>query len=387
MKKILFLNHNQENFGTYYRCLFLAKGLSENGYKIKMLCASGKNFDLFIRKKKINENFTIITLPRIKYHQYFTGQIGLRLPLTILYVLFDNYDICHAFTVAQPQIGIPAWMAKVIKRKKLIVDWDDLWGKGFAEEHSSFISKVLSWSERYFIKFADRITYVSEFIGEQIDKLNLGIKKIKIPNGANTKQIKVLDKIESRKKLNLDIDKKYLISVANTYTDSLGIMLNAFRKVIEVNNSVLLIMVGEAEITGKFKKLFNKLKHRIIITGKKPFSEIPLYLASADCLILPMDDNNIERARFPMRFGDYLCAGRPIISNAVGEVKYYLEKFKAGLISEPLDYNKMSENILKVLKDQKPADKISFNSRKLAEEVFSWDKIIKKLISKIYLNL
>jgi len=378
MKKVLLLNHNQENFGTYYRCLFLAKGLSKSGYKVVMSCASGKKFDLLVRSKKIDDNLTIITLPRIKYHKYFTGQI-LRLFISIFQVLFFDYDICYAFTVAQPQIGFPAWVAKRVRKKKLIVDWDDLWGGGFSVEHSGLVAKVLSWSERYFIKSADKITYVSEFIGSEIDKLNLKVEKVKIPNGANTDQIKILDKIDSRKKLGLEPDKKYLVSIGNTYTDSMGIMLSTFEKIIAITPDVFLVLVGEGEIPEKFRPLFKKVERNVILAGRQPFANIPLYLAVSDCLLLPMDDNGIEKARFPMRLGDYLCAGRPIASNAVGEVKYYLEKYKSGLTSPARDDLALVGNIQKIINDDPLAKEIGENARSLAEGELNWTVINCKL--------
>lgn len=386
MKKILFINHNQENFGTYYRCFFLAKGLSECGCQITMICASGKKFDLLIRRRKINDNFSIITLPRIKYHEYFTGQLLFRLPLALLFVLLGNYDICHAFTVAQPQIAIPAWAAKVIRRKKLIIDWDDLWGGGFADEHGGIVSKVLGFSERYFLKFSDKITYVSEFIGEQIEKLGLKIEKIKIPNGSNIEQIAMLDKEESRARVGLEVGEKYLVSIGNTYTDSLGLMLGAFKEALKVDD-IQLVMVGEGKITDKFRNIFDELKEKIIITGKRPFSEIPFYLASADALLLPMDDNGIEKARFPMRFGDYLCAGRPIVSNAIGEVKYYIEKYNAGLTSAPDSVHEFAANIEKSLKNRELSGIVSSNARMLAENDLSWKSIINKLDRDVYDSL
>jgi len=383
VKQVLFLNHNQENFGTYYRCFFLAKGLSENGFNVKMLCASGKKFDILIRRKKINDNFTIITLPRIKYHRYFTGQIWLRLPLILLFVLFSRYDICHAFTVSQPQIGIPAMVAKIFRKKRLIVDWDDLWGGGFADEHTSIVAKILGWSERYFIKYADEVTYVSELIGEEINKLKLNCNKTKIPNGANVEKISVLDKEESRRKVKLNEKAKLLISIGNTYTDSIGIMLEAFKVALREIPTLKLMLVGEGRIPEKFNGLKIELQASLLITGKKPFSDIPYYLASADCLILPMDDNNIEKARFPMRLGDYFCAGRPIVSNAVGEVKYYLEKYNAGLVSDSQDSQALARNIIKAINVSDIANEISRNARNLAETDLQWDNITDKLI-KIY---
>ncbi len=388
MKTILILNHNQENFGTYFRCFFLGQGIAAKGYQVKMICASGKNFDLLIRKKRINASFTIYTLPRIKYHQYFTGQL-LRLFITLPFILFSQYDICHAFTIAQPQIAIPAFLAKVFRRKKLIVDWDDLWGGGFAEEHTSIISSILGWSERYFLQFADYITYVSRFLKSEIKKASCkypeikNIPTIKIPNGANTKQISILEKNVCRRVLNWSLHKKYILSMGNTYTNGLGVLAQALKIIVRERKDIYLVLIGELIIPQKFQRIFNQIKNNVIILGKQPFKNIPTSLGAADVLVLPMDDNNIEKARFPMRLGDYLSAGRPIVSNAVGEVQYYLEKYSAGLISPPRSSHQLAKNLQKVLENNELAIKISINARKLAENDLNWEKSF-KLLSNIY---
>lgn len=385
MKRVLFLNHNQENFGTYYRCFFLAKGLSEKGYQVTMLCASGKNFDLLVRKKKINDNFFIITLPRIKYHKYFTGQLELRLPITMAYVLFGHYDICHAFTVAQPQIGIPAWLAKKIRRKKLIVDWDDAWEDGFAQHHPWPIKQGLIFFENKIPKIADYVTYVSEYIGQKLEKMGIA-KKAKIPNGCNTEQIKTGEKSECRQKLNLDPGKKILVSVGNTYMNCLALLFRSLEIALKEEPNIYLYMVGEVDIYPKAKIIYDRIKNNIVLAGKKPFREIPVYMSAADILMLPMSDEVIEAARFPMRLGDYLCAARPIVSNAVGEVEYYLKKYNCGLCSYSGSPEKMAGNIIRVLKEPGFSDTISLNARRLAEGDLGWAGIFEKL-ETVYQNL
>ena len=379
MKKILILNHNHERFGTYFRCYFIAEGLSKFGYKVTMVCASGKNFDLLIKKQKISDNFEIITLPRIKYHKYFSGQVILRLPLTILLVLFCRYDLLYSFAVALPQIGIPAWVGKKIRGKKLIIDWDDLWGGGFAVTHGEIVEKVLTWCERNFIKVADKVTYVSDYLGKEIERIDPEIVKVKIENGANSEQIKVLDKIDARKKLSFSRDDILAVSIGNTYTASFGLMLQAFLEAKKEIKKLRLILVGKVVVKDEFKKIFESLGKSVTIIGSKPYFEMPCYMAIADVLLLPMDDDPIEWARFPMRLGDYLCAGRPIVSNAVGEAKYYLEKYNAGLTSPPASTKEFGDNILRVLRDKKLADKLSQNARKLAEENLSRDNVVQKL--------
>ncbi len=381
--RILFLNHNHERFGTYFRCYFLAQGLSNLGHRVTMICASGKKFDLLIRKKKINPNFTIITLPRIKYHRYFTGQAFLRLPLTILHVLFSKFDLLYAFTVAQPQIGVPALIAKKVKKKPLLIDWDDFWGGGFAKAHGGVIQYILTWFERNVVKFADQVTYVSDFLGKEIEKIDALIPKKKIVNGANEQEIRVIDKNTAKRRLEFDLAGKFLLSVGNTYTDSFGLMLKAFQKAREKLKDLKLILVGNLEIKEDFKPLFRQLKDNILVIGPKPYSEISYYLAAADTLILPMDDDQIEYARFPMRFGDYLCAKRPIVSNAVGEVKKYLKKYKAGFVTPTKNYQKMAEAIIESFLNQKLSSEFSENARKLAEGSLSRRRVVKQVSKSI----
>lgn len=377
--KVLFLNHNQEGFGTFHRCFFLGRYLARLGIDVTMVCASGKRFDLRIRKRKIEKNFTVVTLPRIKYHTYFTGQL-LRLFLTIPIVLFWNYDILHAFTVAQPQIGIPALLAKWVRKKPLVVDWDDLWGGGFGLEHPSVVGKVFYFFERFVPKYADRITYVSEFLGGEIKKLGLMNNAVKISNGANIDEVKVIEKGKAIKQLGLDPSYKHIVSVGNTYfAGGLRVLFQAVEQIMSKDTAVRLLMVGYTDILPDVRSLYEKIKTDIVLTGTVPFSKVLLYMSAADVLVLPMEDNPIENARFPIRFGDYLAAGKPIVSNACGEVKNILETYVCGLISKPNDDRAFANNMSKIFSNNTLASVLSKSARRIAVHKMSWTKLVKKL--------
>lgn len=383
MLHILLLTSIYENFGGYYRCLNLGKHLAQKGYKITLICASGKNFDLRIRKKELVKNFTLITLPRIKYHKYFTGQL-LRMVISCFQVLFYQYDILHAFTVAQPQVGIPAWIAKKIRKKKLIVDWEDLWGGGFADYHPPPVKQVLTFFETKIPLVADRITVVSQFLWERAVNLGIAPQKIsKIPNGADIEQIKITGQDKARNLVNLKLENKIILAMGHTYLESLGLLFKTFRLVLKTAPDALLVMVGKVDIPEKFKKVYQQIHNQVLLTGPKPFRQVPFYLAAADVLVLPMNDDLIEKARFPMRFGDYLASGRPIVSNAVGEVKYYLEKYRCGLTVPPTDPEQMAQVIIFLLTHQENGKLLGRQARALAEGELAWKKITDNL-SKIY---
>lgn len=384
--KILVLNHNQERFGTYWRCFSLAEGLSKLGHQIVMVCASGKKFDLKVRKQIINKNFIIYSLPRIKLFRYFTGQFILRLPFYLYFVLTTKYDLLYAFTVAQAQIGIPAMLGKIIRKKKVIIDWDDLWGGGFADLHFNPIKKVLTFSETYFLKFADRITCASLKLYEIAQKEAPKDRVFYLPNGCDINRIKRSSFPFSRMKLKLDPEQKIILAMGNAYhLNVLKQLLSVYRLLLKKNPKLKIIFLSSLKLSEEIKNDFRDILDKITFTGFVSDQERDYYLSAADVLILPMEKNPIEEARSPIRFGDYLCAGRPIVSNAVGEVKHYLEKNKAGLICKTNSTSDFSKSIEKILSDEVLAEKLSKNALALAKKDLSEKKIIQE-INKILLG-
>ena len=104
-------------------------------------------------------------------------------------------------------------------------------------------------------------------------------------------------------------------------------------------------------------------------------------MSAAEVLILPMEENDIEEARFPMRFADYLCANRPIVSNAVGEVKFYLEKYEAGLVSPPKSSELLATNIAACLDNPELSKYLSANAAILAKQDLSMKNQILNIVS------
>ena len=384
-KTILILNHNQEFFGTWYRCKNIALGLSAQGYKVIMICASGRDVDLCIRRQKMADGCILITLPRVKYHKFFTGQL-LRLFIGVLVVLFSSYDILYSFTVAQPQVSWPTYIAKKIRRKFVVIDWDDLWGGGFGKEHHRIIHSILYWHERWTLNLANVITYVSERLGKEIEVASIEypklkkIEKYKIINGATYCNENIYEKDLAKKALGI-LDENVLLSIGNTYTESIAVLFKSLRFLKETHKEFSLYIVGDFQVPDAYLALFREVEDRIKIVGKVPYTEIFKYMSAAEVLILPMEENDIEEARFPMRFADYLCANRPIVSNAVGEVKFYLEKYEAGLVSPPKSSELLATNIAACLDNPELSKYLSANAAILAKQDLSMKNQILNIVS------
>lgn len=379
---ILFLNHNFENFGTYFRCFYLGKNLARMGNKVTLVCASKKNIDFFIRKKHIEKNFIIITLPRIKFHQYHTGHL-LRAIINCFIVLYSRYDILHSFAIAQPTTAIPTVFAKIFKPyKKIVVDWDDAWAGGFGGYHPAIVNYVLDYFERNILKLADMVTVVSSFLEKETYKIGIDVRKVvKIPNGANPEKIKPIDKYLARKKIGADKNDKIFLSMGHTYMgNTMKFLMEAFKLVLASDTSIKLMFLGE--MGNAEKEMLNNYKEigdGLILAGEVQQSDVQFYLGSADILLLSMEDNIIERARFPIRFGDYISCGRPIVSNAVGEIKNAIVEGNCGIATSHDSVKEFATAIKKILDNPDLQKKFSHNSRVYAEEKLNFKKIAEML--------
>lgn len=387
--KILYLNHNYKGEATYKRCFFMARELAKKGHHLTIITVSNRFPDYSVRLER-EDSVDIITLPAHSRHRDYL-YYGLRPFINIPVSFFSNYDILHSFTVAEPVVAFPTIFNK-FKMRPLVIDWDDCYGRGgyASGKPVRFIMEpLMTILEERVLRLGERITVVSEALRERALQLGINCAKIyKIVNGADFDFIKPLDKIKCRRAIKFPEDKKIILNMErhNTLTPRL---LDIFQKVLVNNSEVILICLGEVN-KKKFdfscrQKLAQLIEERkLVLVGARPYRELPLYLSAADVLILFMEDNVVERSRSPLRLGDYLSSGRPIVATNIGEVGYILKKYNCGLIAETED--EFINNINTVLRDASISVNYGNTARKLAEGELSWENIAQKML-EVYKGL
>ena len=55
--------------------------------------------------------------------------------------------------------------------------------------------------------------------------------------------------------------------------------------------------------------------------GPRPYASLPAYLAHADVALLPLQINDYTRHMYPMKFFEYLAAGRPVVATAIPSLR------------------------------------------------------------------
>ncbi len=205
---------------------------------------------------------------------------------------------------------------------------------------------------------AERATTVSTYLYEQLTKIGFPPDKIHmIGNGLDVQADDSTCESETTLKelLGLPTDSICMVSVGNTYSPgSMTNLLKAFDDASKSESRLYLILLGNFRKYGNLGRHMDRIIQsfcqnpgfRMIELGSVSLGRMHHYLETCDFVVLPMDYSSIDRARFPIRLGDYIGHRKLIVSNAVGEVKQILNRYQLGLICDPDDLAEFSANMV-----------------------------------------
>lgn len=330
----------------------------------KIFCIEEGNFKhIFIPQRRSFSGFLISSIKRI------------------LYSLTEDYDIIYCIK-ALPTACFCGLVAKYLRKKKFVLDWDD-YEAGYlkAIEVNENLKLFLKIFERIIIHHADLLTLHSENLKRLA--ILFGVNKNKIHKINQGVDIKLFNPRRKPKKLGFG-NKKILGYVATlSPTSDLDKILDIFAEVQKENKEVILLVVGGGP-KEKFFKDYAKQKgvrEKTIFIGKVDYESVPEYIKAADICLMYLRDNISNKTRSPLKLLEYWAMEKIVISTKVGEVNYVSKCGKDILLAE--NDEEYKNLILFALKNKKKLSYLGKNGRKKVERYFVWSKSAKKL-NKIF---
>ena len=389
--KIFCINNNPQGRGTYWRCFWLGQSLVKQGHKVIIFCLQRKK-SLKITTQTIT-GLKVVALPRFANSglKELPGHL-FRAIYIFFKTVFNKVDVFHTFNVASLTCGLPVFPLWLIKRLglkefKIIVDWDDLWGKEgltHLNKQGTITENIAEFLETKIPLLADKVTTVSDELKKRA--INAGVKPkniIKIINGSAIDTIKQTSIKEARKKLSIS-QKELIVCFAGTITINLKMVLAAFEEVErQVRGARLALIIP---LKSKEQDLISKsgISDKIDKVGFLPYEKYLLYLAASDIVLLPRSGHILDRVEFPSRLGDAMALGRPILTNCSGDAWKLVEENRAGLVAKVNDAQDFARKMAKLLTDSDLRKEMSKNTRLAAEKKYSCDKLANKLLKEVY---
>jgi glycosyltransferase involved in cell wall biosynthesis len=296
-----------------------------------------------------------------------------------------NYDVMH---VLKPlPITCAPYLLKQLKRTPIVQDMDDLdHNVMIAEKQSRSRVQLVEYCERILPRLSDHITTCSSSL-KQI-YVNIGFKNEKItwiPNGVKTSDFDINPQISLKKEFALrDKVVVYLGSLNNQV--QVYPLIKAMELVVKERNDVSCMIIGDGTARSFFEQLTENLRlsDYVKFTGHIPYDDVARYLSVSDvgfaCFPPPLASTGGALKVFM-----YMASGLPVIVNPVGDLPYYIDFGKAGIVSQ-LNPQSLSVALLELLGDDTMRRKKGQYARAYVRENFDWSVLTTRLL-KIYRDL
>lgn len=205
-------------------------------------------------------------------------------------------------------------------------------------------------NKNYYVKYwkmCHTIIVLTSYIKRELIGMGVDGKKIFVaPDGVDLKLFaKNENKDECRKKLGLPGDKKIALYTGHFYEwKGAHIFINSCRN---LGSDYACIFVGGTNHDIEKLKMKNKENRNIIILGHVPYNSIPLYLASADILVLP-NSAKTSISNFytsPLKFFEYLASNKPIVASDIPSLHEIGDKFLGVYYCKPDDPEDLARKI------------------------------------------
>lgn len=373
--KILMLNHNVIWRGTFFRAFHFAKSLVRRGHEVTLVTISQGNWGRFHVENL--QGVQILESPDLLRGSGRSGWDPYDTLRRLFYAIRkDGFDLVHGFD-CRPAVVFPALAMQRVQKKPFLSDWADWWGRGgIVQERSRLLRWTMGPIETYleerFRFHADGITVTSRALQDRAVALGIDRRAVRyIPSGADVETIRPLPKKEMRKTLGLPENGK-VIGYIGFINYDVECMIRAFPLVQDRFPDVTLLLVGQKyPITQQLCKE-NNITRGIREVGIVPFEELPRHLACADVLLLPFTEKICNIGRGPIKLGDYMAAGRPIVTQPVGDLRsVFTDDAPIGMLAgdSPEEF---AQAICELLSEPERAEQYGRNARRLAEEKYSW---------------
>jgi len=381
MRKIKILQLCTVDFVVKNLLVPLIDRLSIEGFEVRIVCSDGKR----VRELR-KEGYKIKTIKIIRRISVMSNFISL---IEIYrFIKKEKFDIVHVHT---PIACVLGRIAAKIAGVPLII---------YTAHGFYFHDGMAKWKRKILISFEKIMgNFFTDLIFTQSkeDKktaVNEGIiaknKIYYIGNGVDINEFNInntgINWLAKRKEFDIDSKTKIICFIGRVVREK-GIidLIYAFKNVLNELPNTILLIIGDNSANERDLKTKNEvislidefdIKEKVVFTGYR--NDIRDLLAIVDVFVLPS-----YREGMPRSVIEAMAMGKAVVATNIRGCREEVINGKTGYLVPIKNPKRLSEAILKILKDEKLAFKMGINGRVRVETEFNEEFVLVKQINKI----
>lgn len=271
----------------------------------------------------------------------------------------------------------------IIFKKTDIIYTRDKFFLGLAFFKNNLIFEAHTFPKNYFLyswffKRTKAVISITKQLKNLFEKQGIKPEKILVSSdGVDLNQFDIKEnKEECRKKLNLPLNKKIVLYTGHLYLWKGADVLAQASRFLKDNIAVYFVG-GTKKHVQEFRQKYSA--SRIKIMGHQPYGQIPLWLKSADVLILPNSaKQKISHWTSPIKMFEYMASKRPIVASDIGSIREILNENNVFLV-EPDNPEKLAQTIKNALENANFSNKM-LNQAFQDVQVYTWQERARNIL-------
>jgi glycosyltransferase involved in cell wall biosynthesis len=292
-------------------------------------------------------------------------------------------DIIHVGK-PHPMNGLAGLVGKYLRGRRLFLDCDDLEAE-VNHFSAAWQRRWMAAFERWLPRRVDVITVHTDFIRSRL--LTQGIPSERIyylSNGVDRRRFEIPDlQVVASLRRKFGIEQKKIVAYIGSLSlagHPVDLLLNAFVAVHHAQPDSILLIVGGGEDLEALNSLASRLGIApvVVFSGRIPPADINLYYRLASVSVDPVYDDQVARARQPLKLFESWACGVPFVSADVGDRRLLLGDPPAGLLSLPGDPDSLAQSILQILNGSALASDLRQRGFERVKDYY-WDQLVQRL--------
>ena len=311
---------------------------------------------------------------------------GIIYNLYSLFLVLSSYKKYELLYVRySPNLAFASWFASFF-----IPVWVEI--NGISEAEEEHIGRRLHHAGRIYAgRFMEKLSYttasrciaVTPGISDHLIKyFKIPLERIRVvPNGVDIESYRPLDKVESRKELNLENDCFYFGFIGNFIAwQGIDLLLKALPKVISKHPNVRAVLIGDGERFKEYVELSKELgiEDKVVFPGYIHTEIAPKWISSFDVGVALK--RPVQSGWSPLKLYSYMACGVPVLATDTTGFTF-VEEQGLGLITPDGDIDAISNALERFVVEKEMTIQFGKKARKIVEENYSWEESARKTFS------
>ena len=271
-------------------------------------------------------------------------------------ILRSPADVYH-LGKPQPVNGLAALLGvMLLRRRRFYVDCDDD-EVGSNRFSAGWQRAVFAFWQWLLPRLAAGVTVNTRFLAERLSAA--GIARVAyVPNGVDVERFeRPASPTLAALRAALGLDRRRVIAYAGTLAlqnHPVDLLIDAFAQLAAGTPDLVLLLIGGGEDLPLLRQRVAALglRERVFFTGQVSQPSVRGYLALAELSVDPVRDDDVARARSPLKIFESMALGVPVVTGDVGDRAALLDGGHAGVLVPPGDSAALARAISAVLADE-----------------------------------